>query len=1054
MAATLVCAAACLGAAPQPPLFEDLSPASGLATKTTSQAIPLWVDMDGDGAPEPLWISPAGPWTLTLGEGGVPVLTDVDAPLGTMTPAGQSDPVAAVADFDDDGADEILVINRAMVLLRPDGPTTLVRESAPLPTLPGASALDAAVGDLNGDGLPDLIVGFGIYATERLELRGYPDQVFMNLGHGRFERHTLEPSREAFSNGLTLVDMDGDGRPDLVESVDASPLMGWSRILWNRTPPGDRVPVFQVAPETYDRGTFGMGAAVDDIDGDGHIDIYNTSVGLELLAMGQGDGSYTDETLFRGLRHEWGAGGLRMQWSATFGDLNADGLLDLVVRQGGMGVAGGFPAGPLVSGHESDLLYHQDGTGGFLRSDPPYDPLSSGQGRQAVLGDLDRDGLPDVALGGQGGAASFWRNVTPVPASTRRFTLAFEATVSASPPIGAKVTAHCDGVSFTRLLTSGGKMGASAAAELALAWTACETPPTVDVAWPSGARSSHVVPAGLTRFVAAEPAWWTEGASLDMVVLDPTDAGAQEACLGSAEGSWTCCALADAPCTLSVADEDGRPLARLDDRLPVALPARTSAYVILTEPHPPRPGESVTLHVLHLGPAAKFDPTGLSLFVGGDYRPWENVDTEMGVLTTTQDVGGDATSLPVTLFPLDVHPTPTWSLPVSAVFDPALCQVDVYPFQVIGGVTEFWQWAAYATVIRAMDDGVAKASVILSRLDGTPLATTNTLSSMTVARIRVLAPWEDMGGDDALVLSDGTGGFSVTLPAIHPLAYEDATAAVSGTFGGIVKPRMVEDGDVTTVLFRLLDDQGRSMPPEPEMVTLEADGAEILTEVDVIGGPYNLNATIRTTEGTTPGQVRILAADGRLVSTYGFTRRPKGQSGVSLDDSWAEAQPVVLVEHPGASHAVQVHAHNVHGDVLGASADVDLELTGGHLVRSLVLQPPGYVEALVGPDVGQGEITIDVFVDGDWLTTLVVTAAAPVAEPPGGDLGPDAGGLDPFPEAAPDAGPPSAEDEPPPGRPGCGCQGASPSGDPWLALAALLWLGVRGRRREENVLCG
>ena len=68
--------------------------------------------------------------------------------------------------------------------------------------------------------------------------------------------------------------------------------MGVSRILMNTTSPGDKEPTFSVHPHPFDTGSYGMGVAVDDLDQDGHLDIYNTSVERDLLAAGRADGSY------------------------------------------------------------------------------------------------------------------------------------------------------------------------------------------------------------------------------------------------------------------------------------------------------------------------------------------------------------------------------------------------------------------------------------------------------------------------------------------------------------------------------------------------------------------------------------------------------------------------------------------------------------------------------------------------------------------------------------------------------------------------------------------
>ena len=168
-------------------------------------------------------------------------------------------------------------------------------------------------------------------------------------------------------------------------------------------------------------------------------------------------------TLERGITHQWGQENIRTQWSPTLLDLNADGRLDILVRQGheGPGLNGLLPVA-------TDLLYVQDAQGHFHRVAPPFDPLAPSMGRHAVPGDRDGDGLPDVALGGLEGSAGFWKNDTPVEAGSRAITVRFQTSVSAWPPTGAVVQGTC-GARWT-VISPGGWMGGSAMPEVYAAW--------------------------------------------------------------------------------------------------------------------------------------------------------------------------------------------------------------------------------------------------------------------------------------------------------------------------------------------------------------------------------------------------------------------------------------------------------------------------------------------------------------------------------------------------------------------------------------------------------
>lgn len=135
---------------------------------------------------------------------------------------------------------------------------------------------------------------------------------------------------ETMGGGVAFLDYDNDGDQDLL-LVD-SDVWPWrdnqtstgSRLYRNR---GDGVFDDVSAATGVDAPVYGMGVAVGDYDGDGHIDVYLTAVGRNRLLRNLGGERFADVTAATGV------GGAEDAWStsAAFFDSDGDGDLDLFV---------------------------------------------------------------------------------------------------------------------------------------------------------------------------------------------------------------------------------------------------------------------------------------------------------------------------------------------------------------------------------------------------------------------------------------------------------------------------------------------------------------------------------------------------------------------------------------------------------------------------------------------------------------------------------------------------------------------------------------------------
>lgn len=205
---------------------------------------------------------------------------------------------------------------------------------------------------------------------------------------------------EVNGGGLALLDHDGDGDLDLFVANGATldrPESGpGSRLFENR---GDMRFVDVTGASGISLRRWAMGAAAADYDGDGHVDLYVTCHGPDVLLRNGGDGTFAQIDM-GAIPDGWGT-------TAAFADFDGDLDLDLfVVRYLEFDPAD--PPGPasfkdqqvmagpngLVPQH--DVLLEQIDDGSFravpLDASPAY-------GLNLVVLDVDDDGRLDAIVG-------------------------------------------------------------------------------------------------------------------------------------------------------------------------------------------------------------------------------------------------------------------------------------------------------------------------------------------------------------------------------------------------------------------------------------------------------------------------------------------------------------------------------------------------------------------------------------------------------------------------------------------------------------------------------
>ena len=323
-----------------------------------------WGDQDGDGWPDLVsttWSWYGLAWWRNDGSATAPFV-DLDFAFGGA-PRQVCD--VALLDADDDGDMDVVALDRDTGDVQFYGtaggaPVDTVRSHR----MGSASVPDAIrAGDLDGDGLPDLVT---TALNEVTIWRGQGDGSFQQTGTRPF---SVTGTSSARIRAGELSDLDADGHLDLVVSVSNGAYNSPSRVVWCA---GDGAGDF--GPEqAIAQPVIGQVAAprVADLDGDGRLDVTaSVDVGQRILAwMGQGAGAFGPQTTLVG-----GASVI----DYALGDLDLDGDVDAVVLQGP------FPG---------RITWHPGGGspgGGFLVDAP----LATG----LRISDADRDGRPDLVL--------------------------------------------------------------------------------------------------------------------------------------------------------------------------------------------------------------------------------------------------------------------------------------------------------------------------------------------------------------------------------------------------------------------------------------------------------------------------------------------------------------------------------------------------------------------------------------------------------------------------------------------------------------------------------
>ena len=313
----------------------------------------------------------------------------------------------------------------------------------------------------------------------------------------------MEDKNKFFGLSSLFIDVNGDGRPDLLVADDSTP-----NYLYLNKGDGtfeDASFATGYALNESGRETASMGIGEGDLLHNGRIDVYNTTFSDDYnpLYSNDGEGNFTDVSYQEGIAEQTIP---FLGWGNAFFDYDNDGWLDLFVVNGH--VYPGVDAQNWgTTWKQRPLLFHS--VAGKLTLMPAVEGTGLAKvatSRGMAYGDLFNDGHVDVVVNNVDSPPSVFRNVVKNDNHWIAFRLVGAKTGEAGKPgsprdaVGARVYVTANGFTQRADVIAGGSFASSSDQRPHFGLGAATKIDKIEVRWPSGRVEVVPPPSELDTF--------------------------------------------------------------------------------------------------------------------------------------------------------------------------------------------------------------------------------------------------------------------------------------------------------------------------------------------------------------------------------------------------------------------------------------------------------------------------------------------------------------------------------------------------------------------------